>query len=165
MTGKLGNAGRELKLQAANALKIAATDLDDGNPFSPANENAQDQLIAEWIRQNHPKQASEMIQTAGVQLSLAAQAVADGTAPMDQAVWKELQQKDPGWIDSQRQAADARMLAGLEEQAEKFIEASRAKQQGLQRKGPNNATTKHCNLWNRQMQGRMGEPARNLSGR
>ena len=84
---------------------------------------------------------------------------------MDQAVWKELQQKDPGWIDSQRQAADARMLAGLEEQAEKFIEASRAKQQDLQGKGPNNATAEHCNQWNRRMQGRMGEPARNLSGR
>ncbi len=165
MVERLRSEGRDLKLEAAKALKIAPTDLDDGNPFNPANENAQDQLIAEWIRQNHPKQASQMIQTAGVTLSLAAQAVADGTAPMDQAVWSELQEKDPGWIASQRQAADARMLAGLEEQAEKFIEAFRAKQQGLQRQGPNNATAEHCNQWNRRMHGRMGEPARNLSGR
>ena len=149
-------------MQAANALKIAATDLDDGNPFSPANENAKDQLIAEWIRQNHPKQASQMIQTAGVTLSLAAQAVADGTAPMDQAVWEELKLKDPGWIDSQRQAADARMRAGLEEQADKFIEASRARQQGLQRKGPNTATAQHCNEWNRRHQGMGNLPARRL---
>ena len=151
-------------MQAANALKIAATDLDDGNPFSPANENSKDRLIAEWIRQNHPKQASQMIQTAGVTLSLAAQAVADGTAPMDQAVWEELKLKDPGWIDSQRQAADARMLAGLEDQADKFIAASRAQQQRLQRKGPNNASAQSCNEWNRRHQGMGNLPARRLAG-
>ena len=64
-----------------------------------------------------------MIQTAGVTLSLAAQAVADGTTYGPSGV-EGTAEKDPGWVASQREAADARMLAGLEEQAEAFIAAS-----------------------------------------
>ena len=122
-------------------------------------------MIGEWLRLNHPQKASELIQRAGVQLSLAARAVADGTSPMTAEVWSELQQVDPGWVDSQRKAADARMLAGLEEQADKFIAASRKQRETLTRNGPNTATAQHCNEWNRRHQGMGNLPARRLIGR
>lgn len=156
---------RKLKLEAANALKISPASLDASNPFDPQSTCNHSLLISEWLRLNYPQKASEMLERAGVQLSLEAQSVAEGNSEMTQAVWQELQQKDPGWIYSQRQAAEARMLSSLEEQAERFVAAGKKQREALRHGGPNTATAQHCNDWNRSMQGRMHLPARRLSGR
>ena len=162
MTAKLGSEGRELKLKAANALKIPAHGLDDANPFDPGNQHSQDQLISEWIREHHPQQASDLIQQAGVTLSLAAQAVADGNAAMDQEVWRELKEKDPGWVASRRQAAQNRMAADLEKAASEAIDRGAAQRQSIRRTNNGLNVEQHCNDWNRRHQGMGHLPARRL---
>ena len=84
-------------------------------------------MLLEAIRQMDPKRASELIEEAGIKLSLPAEAVARGMSPMTPEVWKELEEKDPYWVQQQREIGEAKQLERLEEQygAMKDLAASR----------------------------------------
>jgi len=151
--------------QAARSLRLDPATLPDGNPFAPERDDKTTVAIREWIKLNHPHRASELIKQTGATLSLGAQLVMDGTEEMNAQVWKELEAVDPGWIQQQREKAEARMLADMAAKAEAFEAAGKARRERLYNRGPNLATEEHCNSWNRSMRGRMNQPARSLTGR
>ena len=143
MPNDLSKEDLSLILKAAQSVKIDPSKLSVRNPFDPSLDGPVPNMLREAIRQIDPQRASQMIQSAGIGLSLKAQAVCEGLAEMDQEVWEEIQQKDPGFVANQRAAADARLLASLEKQAEEAVAFGEKQRQQLQRKAPNESTGQH----------------------
>ena len=114
-----------LVLKACAMVKVDPAMVKPGNVFAPKAKTPE--AVKEAIRQLDPKRASELIEEAGVSLSLKAEAVARGHAPMDKDVWEELQMVDPYWCQQQREIGEARALQQLEEQYAAMTAAAEAR--------------------------------------
>ena len=165
MTLQVNKEDLSLYLNAAQSVKVDLPDMPAGNAFDPSLDGKVPEIFRDAIRQINPKRASELIQSAGIGLSVKAQAVAEGLAPMSPDVMEEIEQKDPYFVQQQRDGWMAKMTANLEQAAAQATEQGERQRQQLRSRGPNTATAQHCNEWNRRMQGQMGLPARRLTGR